>query len=158
MSNTENNTFGNTTGNTTGNRAGNTAGNTANNNAGSDPNNVYPSLLSSNNFNPYTVSPYSPLTANQGGDSHNPQVDTISPYTNPTIEVLGNLNIANPYIFSIHGQQILPNRLIDGIITATVNTNSGITNSDFLLTMQGTDILTVTAQEATFQNYEMDGT
>jgi len=128
-------------------------GNTAGNNAGNDANNPYPPLLMSNNFNPFTVSPYSPLTANQGGDSHNPQVDTISPYTVTTIEILGNMNIADPYIFSIHGQQILPNQIQDGIVVVTANENSGITNSDFLVTMAGTNILEVLAQSATFQNY-----
>ena len=115
--------------------------------------NPYPSLLSSNNFNPYTVSPYAPLTANEGGDSHNPLVDSLTPYSGTTIEILGNMNIADPYIFSIHNVPILPNQIIDGIVTATVNENAGITNSDFTVTMNAIPIMTVMAQSATFENY-----
>ena len=134
--------------NTTGNTTGNTIGNIA-----KDRYNTIVSLLMSNNFNPFTMSPYSPLTANQGGDTHNPQVDTIRTYTNPTIEVLGNMNIATPYTFSINNQQIRPNQIADGTVTAAVNFNGSTTNSDFLVKMGGTDILTVMSTDATFQAY-----
>ena len=139
--------------NTFGNTDANPAGNTAGNNNGINMENPYPSLLSSNNFNPYTVSPYAPLTANEGGDSHNPLVDSLTPYSGTTIEILGNMNIADPYIFSIHNVPILPNQIIDGIVTATVNENAGITNSDFTVTMNAIPIMTVMAQSATFENY-----
>ena len=126
--------------------------NTGNGDAGSDPNNVYPSLLSSNNFNPYTVSPYAPLTANQGGDNRNPEVDTIRAYSVSTIEVLANMNIATPNTFSINGQQILPNQIVSGITKAYVIGNSGIGTAEFVLQMNTTEILAISSVEATFQN------
>ena len=155
MSNTENNTFGNTIRNTAGNTAGNTVGNIAGNergnNAGNNASNPYPPLLMSNNFNPFTVSPYTPLTANTGGDNRNPQVDSIRPYTVATIEVLGNLDIATPYQFSINGQQVLPNKITSGVVSAAVNENGNITNSEFVVEIGGTNVLTVMKEDATFE-------
>jgi hypothetical protein len=126
----------------------------SNNDAGSggDPNNVYPSLLSSNNFNPYTVSPYAPLTASSGGDNRNPEVDSIRAFSVPTIQIEANMNIATPYNFSINGQQILPNQIVSGITKASVTGNSGIPNAEFVVEMDGTDILAISSVEATFQN------
>ena len=125
---------------------------TGNGDAGGDPNNVYPSLLSSNNFNPYTVSPYAPITADAGGDNRNPEVDTIRAYSNPTIEVLANMNIASPYIFSVNGQQIRPNQIQEGITNASVSGNGSVADAEFVLQIQATDILVISSQEATFQN------
>ena len=122
------------------------------NNAGINTGDPYPSLLSSNNFNPYTVSPYAPLTANQGGDNHNPEVDTIRAYTVPTIQILANMNIDDAYTFTIHGQEILPNQISDGITKASVTGNGGITTANFIVDMDGTDVLSVRPTNATFQN------
>jgi hypothetical protein len=109
-----------------------------------------PPRLSSNNWNSFVTSPYSPLTATAGGTNINPQIDSIRAFSVQQIQVLADFNIASPYSFSINGNQITPNRIYSGIANATIT--GGTTNSFVITYITGNPVFAVENTRAIFQN------
>jgi hypothetical protein len=108
-----------------------------------------PNKLSSNNWNSFVTSPYSPLTAATGGGGIDIQVNSIRAFSVDTIEVLSNLNIATGSSFKINGQIINPNRIISDGATATI---LGGTTRTFIVDYGAGTIFEVANTSATFQN------
>jgi hypothetical protein len=108
-----------------------------------------PNKLSSNNWNSFVTSPYSPLTATTGGGGIDIQVNSIRAFSVDTIEVLSNLNIATGSSFKINGQIINPNRIISDGATATI---LGGTTRTFIVDYGAGTIFEVANTSATFQN------
>ena len=109
-----------------------------------------PNKLSSNNWNSFVTSPYSPLTSSGGGSDINPLIDSIRAFSVQQIQVLADFNIASPYSFSINGNQITPNRIYSGTANATIT--GGITNSFVITYITGNPVFEVENTRAIFQN------
>ena len=109
-----------------------------------------PNKLSSNNWNSFVTSPYSPLTTSGGGSDINPQIDSIRAFSVQQIQVLADFNIASPYTFSINGNQVTPNRIYDGTATAIIT--GGIVNTFVITYIPGNPVFEVANTQAIFQN------
>lgn len=66
----------------------------------------------SNNANPFLISPYSPNQVNGSNNQTIFYVNTINPLTpGSTIQVQGNMNIANGYFLSLNNDQVYTNKI-----------------------------------------------